>query len=307
MEVTVAICTYNPNTGTLRRALDAIVAQLHEVPSAELIVVDNNSKPALAGQEFLASYPIRLICEPTPGLTAAREAAINNAEGDVIVFVDDDNVLDDHYLVTAFDWFLQDPKLGLLGGRILPEYEAQPPPWFGEFENWLAIRRYPLELHVETTEPTYSDYFPVGAGLAVRRNLARAYLEDCATAARIEGRRGSALSSGEDLDLGLFILGQGSKLAVTGSLSLTHVISSGRISDEYLQRLAVSNVKSSLELDRKWSSRFGESIYPLQSMSGPEVLLRAAVTGLLGMWSPRYRVKRCVYATLARIRLGMGI
>jgi glycosyltransferase involved in cell wall biosynthesis len=307
MDVSVAICTYNPDTGTLGRALDAIVAQLHEVSSAELIVIDNNSKPALAEWEYLSSYPIRLIRESTPGLTAAREAAINNAEGEVIVFVDDDNVLDDHYLVTAFDWFSQDPRLGLLGGRILPEYETRPPSWFGEFENWLAIRRYPIELHIETTMPMYSDYFPVGAGLVVRRNLARAYLEDCATGARIEGRRGSALSSGEDLDLGLFILSQGSKLAVTGSLSLTHVISSGRISDEYLQRLAVSNVKSSLELDKKWSSRFGESVYPLQSMSGPEVLLRAVVTSLLGLWSPRYRVKQGVYATLARARLGMQI
>jgi glycosyltransferase involved in cell wall biosynthesis len=305
MKVSVAICTYNPNTDTLRRALDAIVAQLHEVPSAELIVIDNNSTPSLAGQEFLSSYPIRLISEPTPGLTAAREAAINNAEGDMIVFVDDDNVLNDHYLVTAMEWFSQDPKLGLLGGCILPEYEAPPPPWFGEFENWLAIRRYPLKLHVETTEPMYSDYFPVGAGLVVRRNLACAYLEDCATAARIEGRRGSALSSGEDLDLGLFILSQGSKLAVTGSLGLTHVISSGRISDKYLQRLAVSNVKSSLELDKKWSSRLGEPIYPLQSMSWPEVLLRTVATSLLGVWSPRYRVKRCVYTTLSRARLGL--
>jgi GT2 family glycosyltransferase len=307
MNVTVAMCTYNPRRDTILRALDAIVAQLGDVPSAEVIVVDNNSSPPLAEREYLSAYPIHLIHEPTPGLTAAREAVIKNAQGDVIVFVDDDNILGAHYLTTVVEAFSADPHLGLLGGCIIPEYDEAPPKWFAEFEHWLAVRRYAPELHVETTRPPYSEYFPVGAGFATRRDLALAYHEDCAKTMRIEGRRGNVLSSGEDMDLGLYVLSCGNKLAVTGALSLTHVISSERIRSGYLERLAVGNIQSALELEKKWSARFGRPVYPLFSMSLVNLLPRAAATAVLSLWSPRYKIKRRIYATLTRIRLSITI
>jgi glycosyltransferase involved in cell wall biosynthesis len=311
MKVTVAMCTYNPVEDTIVRALDAIVTQLGDAPSADFILVDNNSAPPLAERQYLKAYPIRLIQEPRPGLTAAREAVISNAQGDVIVFVDDDNILGQNYLATVVKEFSADPQIGLLGGSIIPEYETEPPSWFGEFESWLAVRRYAPELRVETsalpeTAP-YTKYFPVGAGFAVRCELALAYQEDCARTMRIEGRRGGVLSSGEDLDLGLFTLLQGSKLVVTGALSLTHVIAPGRVRGAYLQRLAAGNVRSSLELERKWSARFGHSIYPMFSMSVVNLVVRTVTTGALGVFSPRYKIKRCVYKALTQARLNAAL
>jgi glycosyltransferase involved in cell wall biosynthesis len=302
VDLSVAICTYNPSAETLLRALDAIVAQLPEVPSAELIVIDNNSSPALTKRDYLASYPIRLIREPTPGLTAAREAVIRNARGDVIVFVDDDNVLGARYLATVVRAFSGDSELGLLGGCIVPEYESPPPSWFEEFEPWIAVRRYTPDLHVETTAPPFSGFFPVGAGLCVRRDLALAYSEDCAGGARVEGRRGNELSSGEDVDLGFFALSQGRKLVVTGSLNLTHVIQAERITVDYLARLAVSNVRSSLQLEQKWAPRFGRSVLPMVSVPIVDLLARTAATTALSPWSPRFRIKRRRYMALTSAR-----
>jgi glycosyltransferase involved in cell wall biosynthesis len=306
MQLTVAICTYNPSRDNLTRALDAVVDQLADVSPAEILVVDNNSSPPLAECQYLLGYPLRLIREPKPGLTAAREAVARNAEGDVIVFVDDDNILGEHYLAKAVEAFAADPQLGLLGGSVVPEYAIDPPKWFDEFAPWLAIRPYPPESHIETielplTEPTKC--FPVGAGFATRRELAIAYQADCARTARIEGRRGGALSSGEDLDLGLFVLSQGSKLLITGALRLTHVIPPGRIRSGYLKRLAVGKVKSTQELDRKWSPRFGRPVYPIFYMPMASILARAVAAALLGLYSPRYRIKRCIYTALIRARL----
>jgi glycosyltransferase involved in cell wall biosynthesis len=303
LRITVAICTYNPDRVTLLRALDAIVGQLAEVSSTEIIVVDNNSSPPLAERQYLSTYPIRLVHEAQPGLTAAREAVIKNATGDVVVFVDDDNVLGEGYLATVMTEFLADPRLGALGGRILPEYGVEPPAWFSEFEQWIAVRRYTPELRVETTAPPFSDYFPIGAGLAVRRDLALAYLAYCEETTRIEGRRGKSLSSGEDLDLGLFVLSRGDKLLVTGALCLTHVISSERVQSEYLKRLAADNVKSSLQLERKWAARLGCPVYPMFSTSLIGLLARIAATTVLSLRSPRYRIKLHRYTALMRIRL----
>jgi hypothetical protein len=289
VQVTVALCTFNPSQALIVRALDAIVAQLDDVAQAELI-----------DRGYLEGYPLEVVFQPTPGLTAAREMAIASARGEIVVFVDDDNVLCEDYLATAARMFAADPQLGLLGGAITPEYESPPPDWFGEFEHWLAIRRYPADLYVETSEPRHSPYFPVGAGLVVRRNLAAAYLDDCERSSKIEGRRGSALSSGEDLDIGFFVLSQGYKLAVSGALRMIHVIPAGRVTSQYLQRLAVGSVGSSLELERKWSSRVGGPIYPALAISSVGLRARLAKSVLLSPWSPRHRIKRALYATIAR-------
>ena len=302
MQVTVALCTFNPSETLIVRALDAVVAQLEDLSQAEVVVVDNNSDPPLMDRGYLDGYPVKVLAQPIPGLTAARETAIASAQGEIVVFVDDDNVLCESYLATAARMFAEDPRLGLLGGAIAPEYESPPPDWFGEFEHWLAVRRYPVELYVETSEPRYSPHFPVGAGLVVRRDLAVAYLEDCARTSKIEGRRGSALSSGEDLDIGFFALSQGYKLAVTGALRMIHVIPVGRVTSAYLQRLAVGSVGSSLELERKWSARVGGPIYPGLAISSLSLRARIARSALLGLWSPRHQIKRALYATIASRR-----
>jgi glycosyltransferase involved in cell wall biosynthesis len=307
MRLAVVMCTYNPRHEIMLRALDAIVDQINDVSTAEIVVVDNNSDPPLAERGYLTNYPIRLIREPRPGLTAAREAAIDNTQADLIVFVDDDNILERGYLSMVVQEFAAEPKLGLLGGRIVPEYEGPPAKWFGEFESWLAVRPYSPGLRIETTKlpntPPYAKYFPVGAGFATRRDLAVAHKAHCLETTRIEGRKGQVLSSGEDLDFGFFVLSQGYKLVVTGALSVTHVIGSGRLRVEYLQRLAAGSIRSAWTLNEKWSPRFDRQIYPMLSMPMVNILARAMVAAALGLGLHRYRIKRCVYTTLVRARL----
>src|SRR4051812_10076048 len=103
MKLTVAVCTYNPDRQLLLRAVGAIVSQLPS--SAELLVIDNNSSPSLAETRALDGYPLRLIRESRQGLTAARERAIEDATGDVILFADDDNILENGYLTTVVAGF----------------------------------------------------------------------------------------------------------------------------------------------------------------------------------------------------------
>ena len=304
VDMTVALCTHNPQPSTLAAVLDAVTPQLDDVSEAELVVVDNASSPPVSEGELLEGRSARLVEEPTPGLTAARQAAIENATGDVILFVDDDNVVGPRYLATVADLFSADPALGLLGGRVLPDYQEDPPAWLAEFEPWLAIRRHDRDAHFEATAPPYSDGFPVGAGFAVRRELAVAYLEDCATTSRIEGRLGTALSSGEDTDLALFILSRGSKLAVTGALTVIHVIDGGRLGEDYLERLAAAHITSALALEEKWAGRLGAAVFPGLRQPMLMVIAKMLAAAVLGLWSPRYRVKRRMFTTLARARLG---
>jgi glycosyltransferase involved in cell wall biosynthesis len=303
MQLTVALCTYNPSRELLLRTLDAIVDQLHTVKDAEIVVIDNNSTPSLAERGYLRDYPLRLIEEPRQGLTAARETAIRQARGDIIVFVDDDNILGEGYLQTVMSVFSSDAQLGLLGGSVVAEYEQPPPRWFHEFEPQLAIRRYAPGVYVETATIPYSDHFPVGAGFAVRRELALTYLRDCEETKPIEGRHGAILSSGEDLDLGLFVLKTGHRLAVTGSLCVTHMIPVRRLNSDYVMRLMVGTLRSTMELEQKWSRRYGRPVFPFLSDPMVGVLAKTVAAFALSPWSIRYRIKYRVLKTLVRFRL----
>ena len=306
MHVTVAMCTHNPEPRLLRRAVQAVIAQTQELPAADVLLVDNASNPPLAKSHPLDDHRVTLIREERLGLTAAREAAIAAAKGDVLVFVDDDNIIWPRYLLTVADAFKGDAALGLLGGRVVPEYETEPPPWLHEFEAWLAIRRYEPDLHVETTAPPVSEFFPVGAGFAVRRALAEEYVADSKATMAIQGRRGTALSSGEDTDLGLFTVSRNYKLAVTGTLCVTHVIGRSRLEVEYVRRLGAGLAASALALEDKWAARFGGPVFPDLREATALLLVKTAVALGLSVFSPRYRVKLGRLLVLARARLNLS-
>lgn len=307
VSLTVAVCTHNPERQLLQRVISAIAGQLAEV-NAELIIVDNNSAPALSEQDLgempaAAMRQCRIVSEPTPGLTAARARAIKTAVGEVLLFVDDDNILTDGYLAQTILAFESDPRLGLLGGSIVGEYLAIPPTWLHEFERRLAIRPHPPELYVETSGLPHTPYWPIGAGFAVRHSIAKAYQDDSDATTRIEGRLGKELLAGEDVDLALFVLSREYKLLLDGSLRLVHVIPQSRTTPAYVARCYAGGLKSTLALERKWAPRFGNRIFADAYFPLRRSIPRLAATALLRPLSPRYMVRHAIWRQLVMLRL----
>src|SRR5208337_5568979 len=101
-DVSTIICTHNPRADYLRRVLDALKAQTLPQERWELLLIDNASKEPLAAAWGLNWHRnARHIREDEPGLTPARLRGIKESVGELLVFVDDDNVLDPSYLETA--------------------------------------------------------------------------------------------------------------------------------------------------------------------------------------------------------------
>jgi glycosyltransferase involved in cell wall biosynthesis len=102
----------------------------------EVIVVDNASN-TFPGPEFFGEHSRRsdvsIQREPRLGLTSARKCGFRAARGEVVVLVDDDNVLAPDYLSKVRALFAAHPKIGAIGGKSLPEFEAAPPEWAREF------------------------------------------------------------------------------------------------------------------------------------------------------------------------------
>jgi glycosyltransferase involved in cell wall biosynthesis len=226
----------------MARTLDGLARQTLAVPTWELIVVDNGSSPPLAAQPEIKRFArARLVIEPHAGLTRARLRGISEARGELIVFVDDDNVLAPDYLDQVHRLMTVCLNSGAAGGKVDAEWESLPPAWTSPFHGLLALADHGDTRLVAPGAPgaPWPPFAPVGAGLAVRRTHALAYAAAIRSSpARLDlDRRSGSLSSGGDNDLVFSILHAGADVIYEPALVLTHLIPAGRLDPHYLSRL----------------------------------------------------------------------
>ncbi|NEQ80624.1 MAG: glycosyltransferase [Moorea sp. SIO2I5] len=236
--ITVIICTHNPKQDYLRRVLQALKFQTLSTELWELLLIDNASSSILSSKIDLSWHPnAHHVREEQLGLTPARLRGIITAKAEVIVFVDDDNVLDSDYLEVTLQISKNFPPIGAWGGQILPEFEKEPPEWTKPYWPMLAIRQFERDswsnlLHQHQTTPC-------GAGLCVRKVVADKYAELVRENPKRlgMGRKGKRLTSCEDTDLAFTACDIGYGTGQFTSLKLTHLIPPHRLEEEYLLRL----------------------------------------------------------------------
>jgi glycosyltransferase involved in cell wall biosynthesis len=253
LELSVIICAHNPRPQYLRRVLEALRSQTLPKQQWELLLIDNSSSDPLMAQWDLSWHPNgRHILEIELGLSAARQRGICESSGSVLVFVDDDNVLDPNYLSTAWSIGIEWPKLGTWGsGATIPEFELQPPEAMKGFLHYLALREtdIPRWGNVPAIEAT-----PWGAGLCVRREVAEAYYRlNQQSALKIKDRRGKSLLSAGDVEISYVARDKGLGTGVFPELKLIHLIPKERVSTEYLLKMCQAATTSHLLLTYKWS------------------------------------------------------
>jgi glycosyltransferase involved in cell wall biosynthesis len=236
--VSVIICTHNPRENYLRRVLDALKAQTLPAKDWELLLVDNASETPLAGRVDFSWHPnARHVREEKLGLTHARLRGIAESKGNLLVFVDDDNVLRTGYLQACLkissDW----PVLGAWNGSCIPEFEIEPP---AELRPYLwSLLTEKLSASLWAKLPMGGPALPTGAGMAVRRPVAERYLE-LATRDPLRqmlDRSGRNLGAGGDSDMALTTFKLGLGTGRFPELELTHLIPARRLMLGYLEPL----------------------------------------------------------------------
>jgi len=285
MRLSVIICTHNPRQDYFARALSALAAQTLDQSKWELLIVDNRSEPPVAGRFDLSWRPdVRVFREETLGLTPARLRGIREARGELLVFVDDDNILDSDYLEQALRISEERPWLGSWSGQCRPEFEAEPEEWTRRYWGNLAIREF--EHDVWSNLPRLVDTMPCGAGLCVRRPVAAHYLK-----LHDEGRRttqfdrtGNSLMSGGDNDLAACACDVGLGVGLVSGLKLVHLMPTDRLTLDYLSRLAEGIHYSAILLDaerglppsrRGIASRLAD-VLRLAKLTGPDRRIASA-------------------------------
>ena len=244
ISLSVIVPAHNPDPERLRRTLLGLRAQTLPPAEWEAILVDNGSSRFPDEALLAAAGPpgLTIVREATLGLSAARARGFAAARGRFAVLVDDDNVLAPGYLAAVLGLFGAHPGVGALGGKVRPEFADPPPAWAQEFLPLLALRDLgDVPLVSRGLRPPgaarnrYPACAPIGAGMALRREVWTAWLQGAGAAP--SDRRGGELTSGGDNDIVFAALKAGWEVAYFPELSLTHLIPAGRLEPCYLERL----------------------------------------------------------------------
>jgi glycosyltransferase involved in cell wall biosynthesis len=249
MTITLSVitCSYNPRFEYLQRVIEALKQQTLDPDQWEYLLIDNASNEPLSQKFDLAWHPnSRHVLERKPGLTNARLRGIQEAEAELLIFVDDDNVLDPDFLEKALAIANASPHLGAWSGQTRPEFESPPPDWTRRYWGNLVIR--PLAEDCWSNLPHLPATMPCGAGLCVRQNVAEHYLFLHTSGKRrfMLDRVGQSLASAGDNDLAACACDVGLGVGVFQALKLIHLMPAERLEESYLLRLVEGIAYSSV-------------------------------------------------------------
>lgn len=251
MKLSVAICSYNPNIHYLDQVLESLKQQSLARDQWELVLIDNNSNNPIAELIDLSWHSNARICiESQQGLTNARIRSVIESQGEIMVCVDDDNILQVDYLAKALRFMRANPQVGAIGGKALPVWEQAPPDWFYGLGLSLGCRDLGDQLMItqQKGKPLqhYPDFAPIGTGMVIRKAAFEVYVQAVQNdpIRRALGRTGTALISGEDNDMMLTLLKNGWELAYYPELVVRHLMPAARVEPAYLAKMAFESNKS---------------------------------------------------------------
>lgn len=233
VDFTVAIPTYN-GASRLPKLLEKLRSQVNtENISWEVIIIDNNSTDHTA--QLVQNYqtngfpvPLKYFSEPEQGAAFARLRAVREAEGELIGFLDDDNLPNPDWLAQAYSFAQEYPRAGAFSGQIHAEFEVQPPENFERIQAFLAIREYgttPAQFDPENLR------LPTGAALVVRQ---KAWNGSVPNRPMLKGRLGKSMLGGEDYEPLLYLHKSGWEIWYHPHLHTYHQIPPWRLEKDYL-------------------------------------------------------------------------
>jgi glycosyltransferase involved in cell wall biosynthesis len=197
--ITVAVCTRD-RPEALALILDSLSVQ--DYGRLQVLVVDN-APSDLRSQRLVAELArereIDYVTEPHPGLSWARNRAIEASSGEIVAYVDDDALCDRWWAVEVARGFVEVPNAGAVTGIIIPEeLETQSQSWYEQYSGVRRGRGFSRAVFSPATAHLQSPLYPLppwgsGGNMAFRRDaLERIGGFDCALGA------GTPTLGGED-------------------------------------------------------------------------------------------------------------
>jgi glycosyltransferase involved in cell wall biosynthesis len=233
LKATVSICTYN-GAARIGNVLESLVPQTLPPDQWEVLVVDNacTDNTVDVCKEWRDKLPVslRIVREKWPGLSYARGCAGRNAWGEIVCFLDDDNLPAPEFVDRAVTAFQNHPRAGAIGGKVLPIWQSPPNPLAEAVQDFaLAICDRGDEAFVYNT-----NVGPVGAGICIRTQILHDIYNDPDFAQTVPGRTQKGYGGGEDLAIAILVWRLGWECWYEPSLIINHLLPEYRMEMSYL-------------------------------------------------------------------------
>ena len=229
IKISVLICTYNRAQNLAETIKSAMAQSCPDSETWETLVVDNNSSDQTRQtvEALQHQFPdrIRYVFEQKQGISNARNAAIHEARGEILAFIDDDETADANWLrnLTAQ---LHSGEWAGAGGRVVPPASFVPP-------DWLPTKGFfvggPLAAFDVGKQAGQLNEPPFGANMAFRKEV----FEKLGYFRTDLGRSGKNLISNEDTEFGRRVLAAGLRLRYEPSAVTYHPVEESRLQKEY--------------------------------------------------------------------------
>lgn len=233
MDITVCICTRD-RPGYVRDCLGGLSRQTVAADQFDILVVDSASTGDVPEQLERMVAPIdnaRLLRVEQPGVAIARNAGAREANGAYVAYTDDDAIPAPDWIARILDAIGErDPPPSMIGGRILPHWEAPLPAWWPpQLRGALSI----IEVEGQgeyRTAALPADLEPYGANMVVHVPS----LLKVGGFGRQSGRHGKALLSDEEVQLAWRLQAAGHSVRYDSRIVVRHQIQAGRMTPGWL-------------------------------------------------------------------------
>jgi glycosyltransferase involved in cell wall biosynthesis len=239
--ISVVICCYNSSRRLPETLRHLSLQKPAKDLAVEVVLIDNNSNDdtAISAKQFWGSQrtsiPLKVVSEPRPGLSFARQKGFETAQYEYILLCDDDNWLDENYLQRAFAIMESNASIGALGGSSTPAFETEPPRWYELVKNSYAVGTQASQ----TGKVPDSRGYLWGAGLVLRKSALEA-LTKKGFSTILTDRKGKSITSGGDGELCAALRLMGYELYYDEALRFQHYMTRDRLTWPYYLKLAKS-------------------------------------------------------------------
>lgn len=247
--ISIIICCYNSSKRLPETLAHLAKQQVCDALAWEIILVNNNSidTTKTTAKNVWKSYGsptiLRVIDEPNPGLSYAREAGMRTASYDMFLWCDDDNWLCEAYVQTAFNIMEAYPEIGALGGWCEAAFEGEKPKWFDAQARYFAVSRQGKQ----SGDITSKKGCLYGAGMVLRKaDWGR--LQKLGFKHLLSDRVGNQLSSGGDTEYCYALRLLGYKMWFDERLYFKHYMTQGRLQLAYVVRMRKAMANSNFIL-----------------------------------------------------------
>ena len=294
-EPTASIVIATRNRGDLLSDCLAGIANQDFAGRVEEVIVVDNSDDSAATEKAVANaecrWPVRLLISSPPGVSRARNKGLSEANGEITIFLDDDEIPCEDWLselLSTFSVSDEDRSVDIVAGNYEPVWAAHCPEWLDE--KFFGVYSVGFQRGSEPRRMREREWVLEG-NVAIRTSL----LIAAGGFDEALGRAGASLVSGEGI---IF-----AKLQAEGAVAwynpravVRHIIHADRLNRNWLmRRMFASGVSSGIS-----SAYFGEGVpipagaainlknfaeLDFEALEGEELLIASQICHILGFIS----------------------